>query len=219
MNLRKEVIIMDNNNPKWNLKEYTSEFILDGSNQFVFTLPILLIPVIEAFSGKPQLLIAYFLLLTFFFVFFYFLVNIRIDSLFAHRKKKIPWAFRPLPQANTSSLPRFLKDYGFGSTAVFLSILVPMAYFTFIDFTDPGPGKQSAFWFVFICVVGWDTGIYTFSMLAGFERHYNAWKRDRLTKNMNRSEYDRFLRNEYLAEKGRAAGFNDGYMVGRNSRH
>lgn len=210
---------MKNANPKWNLKEYTSEFILDGSNQFVFTFPILMISIIEAFSGRPLLLIAYFSLLILFFFLFFVFAKARNEDVNHHANKNTPWAFRPLPQSNGLSRPHFLKNYGFGSTSVFLSILVPALYFLVIYMTDPGPGKQSAFWFYFMCVVGWDLCIYLFSIAAGIEKHHKAWMRDLLTKDMNRAEYNQFLRNEYLAEKGHAAGFNDGYMVGRNSRH
>lgn len=213
---------MKNANPKWNLKEYTSEFILDGSNQFVFTFPILMIPIIEAFSGKPLLLIAYFSLLILFFFLFFALAKARNEGANHHPNKNTPWAFRPLPQSDGSSHPRFLKDYGFGSTSVFLTILVIMLYLTCMSFFHPvysGPGTTAASWFVFICIVGWDLVIYLFSIAAGIEKHHKAWMRDFLTKDMNGAEYKQFLRNEYLAEKGRAAGFNEGYMVGRNSRH
>ncbi|EGQ63102.1 hypothetical protein GGI1_17118 [Acidithiobacillus sp. GGI-221] len=52
---------------KSKLREYTSEFILDGANQFAFTFPILMIPIIKAFSGEPLLLIVYVALMVLFF--------------------------------------------------------------------------------------------------------------------------------------------------------
>lgn len=208
---------MKNANPKWNLKEYTSEFILDGSNQFAFTFPILMIPIYFAFTGRPLLLVIYFSLLGFFFFAFYFLSKVRKGDIALRHKKNVPWAFRPLPNAKTTSSPTFLRDYGFGSTAVFLTIASPMIYLAVLVLL--GRITHNGFWFFFICVVGWDLGIYLFSIAAGMEKHHTAWMRDFLTKDMNGAEYKQFLRNEYLAEKGRAAGFNEGYMVGRNSRN
>lgn len=205
---------------KSKLREYTSEFILDGANQFAFTFPILMIPIIKAFSGEPLLLIVYVALMVLFFFTFFIIYSIKNGFLLWH-KPKTSWAFRPLPQktAHIQNLSHFLKNYGFGSTSVFLSILMPMLYFTAVDLTDPGPGKQSAFWFVFICIVGWDLVIYLFSIAAGMERQVNTWKRENITRNMTSAQYADFQREEYLAERGRAAGFNEGYMVGRNSRH
>ena len=207
-------------NPKWNLKEYTSEFLLDGANQFAFTFPILMIPIIKAFSGEPLLLIVYLALLATLFGVFFVVYHIKNSGKLSFRRKgSVPWAFRHLHNNGNRKLPRFLKDYGFGSTSVFLSILMPMLYFTAIDLTNPGSGKQSAFWFVFICIVGWDLVIYLFSIAAGMERQFNAWKRENITRNMTSAQYADFQRDEYLAERGRAAGFNEGYMVGRNSKH
>ncbi|MDD2751270.1 MAG: hypothetical protein PHX24_14435 [Acidithiobacillus sp.] len=208
---------MKNANPKWNLKEYTSEFILDGSNQFVFTFPILMIPIYWAFIGNFQLLLVYFGLLTMFFFAFYGLSIARL-KLRATQNKSTPWAFRPLPQKNENKRPRFLKEYGFGSTSVFLTVVVFFVY-AFTPYLGEGPQITRGFWVAFILIVGWDLVIYLFSIAAGMEKHHTAWMRDFLTKDMNGAEYKQFLRNEYLAEKGRAAGFNEGYMVGRNSRH
>lgn len=207
-------------NPQWNLKEYTSEFLLDGANQFAFTFPILMIPIIKAFSGEPLLLIVYLALLAMLFGVFFVVYHIKNSGKLSFRRKiSAPWAFRQVNNNGDRKLPRFLKDYGFGSTSVFLSILMPMLYFTAVDLTDPGPGKQSAFWFAFICIVGWDLVIYLFSIAAGMERQFNAWKRENITRNMTSAQYADFQRDEYLAERGRAAGFNEGYMVGRNSKH
>jgi hypothetical protein len=213
-------------NPKWMLKEYTSEFILDGANQFAFTFPILMIALIKAFSGNYTLLIVYISLMALFFFAFFVVYSIKNGQLFSflHKKTK-PWAFRPLPQkAHTQNQSNFLKNYGFGSTSVFLTIALPMVYMgaTVVHMYTTGLTDHKgamAFLLVFIGVVGWDLVIYLFSIAAGMERQFNAWKLANVTRNMTSAQYADFQRDEYLAERGRAAGFNEGYMVGRNSRH
>lgn len=204
-------------NPKWKLKEYTSEFILDGANQFAFTFPIFMIPLVKAFDGNYMPLIVYIALMVLFFFTFFIIYSIKNGFLLWH-KPKTSWAFRPLPKkTHIQNLSRFLKNYGFGSTAVFLTIALPMVYASTIVLL--GTEKYKGFWVGFIMIVGWDLVIYLFSIAAGMERQFNAWKRENVTRNMTSAQYADFQREEYLAERGRAAGFNEGYMVGRNSRH
>jgi len=203
---------------KSKLREYTSEFILDGANQFVFTFPIFMIPLVKAFYGNYMPLLVYVALMVLFFFVFFIIYSIKNGQpiSFLHKKPK-PWAFRPLPQkTHTQNLSRFLKNYGFGSTAVFLTIALPMVYASIIVLL--GTEYYKGFWVGFIMIVGWDLGIYTFAILAGMERQFNAWKRENITRNMTSAQYADFQREEYLAERGRAAGFNEGYMAGRNSR-
>lgn len=202
---------------KSKLREYTSEFILDGANQFIFTFPIFMIPLVMAFYGNYMPLIVYIALMVLFFFTFFIIYSIKNGFLLLH-KPKTSWAFRPLPQKTHIQNPfHFLKNYGFGSTAVFLTIALPMVYEGVIVLL--GMETHKFFWFGFICIVGWDVGIYTFSILAGMERQFNAWKRENITRNMTSAQHADFQREEYLAERGRAAGFNEGYMVGRNSKH
>ena len=204
---------------KSKLREYTSEFILDGANQFVFTFPIFMILLVKVFvDGNYMPLIVYLALMAFFFFAFFAVYSIKNGFIIWH-KPKTSWAFRPLPQktAHIQNLSHFLKNYGFGSTAIFLTIALPMVYAGIVVLL--GTGKYKFFWFGFICIVGWDLVIYLFSIAAGMERQFNAWKRENITRNMTSAQYADFQREEYLAERGRAAGFNEGYMVGRNSRH
>ena len=207
---------------KSKLREYTSEFILDGANQFVFTFPIFMIPLVTAFYGNYMPLIAYIAALVFFFFAFYGIYRVKCGRPFLRgmrRKSNVPWAFRPLLQkTQTQNLSRFLKNYGFGSTAIFLAIVVFFVY-ALTPYLGEGPPITRGFWVAFILIIGWDLGIYTFSILAGMERQFNAWKRENVTRNMTSAQYADFQRDEYLAERGRAAGFNEGYMVGRNSRN
>ena len=202
---------------KSKLREYTSEFILDGANQFVFTFPIFMIPLMKAFYGNYMPLIVYVALMVLFFFAFFIIYSIKNGFILWH-KPKTSWAFRPLPQKTyIQNLSRFLKNYGFGSTAVFLTIALPMVYASIIVLL--GTEKYKGFWVGFIMIVGWDLVIYLFSIAAGMERQFNTWKRENITRNMTSAQYADFQREEYLAERGRAAGFNEGYMVGRSSRH
>ena len=204
---------------KSKLREYTSEFILDGANQFVFTFPIFMLPLVMAFYGNYMPLIVYVALMVLFFFTFFIIYSIKNGFLLWHKQPKTSWAFRPLPQkTHTQNLSHFLKNYGFGSTSVFLTIVVFFVY-ALTPYLGEGPPITRGFWFAFILIIGWDVGIYTFSILAGMERQFNAWKRENVTRNMTSAQYADFQREEYLAERGRAAGFNEGYMVGRNSRH
>lgn len=203
---------MKNANPKWNLKEYTSEFILDGGLQFGMTSPVLVVSAVAAIGSTDYKYITLYLAAFMaFYVIFYLLSLVKYKQ--KNTSKNHSWAFRPLPQAsNSQSLyPVFLKNYGFGSTAVFLTVL---AMAICVD-QWTHPFSEALAW----CIAGWDLVIYLFSITAGMERQFNAWKRENITRNMTSAQYADFQREEYLAEKGRAAGFNEGYMVGRNSRH
>ncbi len=201
-------------NPKRKSKlgEYTSEFILDGGLQLGMTSPVLVVSAMAAFWNTDYKYLAlYFVALTLFYILFF------LVFLAKHKQQKITgnhtWAFRPLPQPNDSQnlYPGFLKNYGFGSTAVFFTILVMATCVG--QWTHPY--SEALAW----CIAGWDLVIYIFSILAGMERQFNAWKRENITRNMTSAQYADFQRDEYLAERGRVAGFNEGYMVGRNSKH
>ena len=207
---------------KSKLREYTSEFILDGGNQFAFTFPFFIIPIVFAFDGEWVFMIAYTIIFTvLYLVFFLVYLNKNSGQNTADYQQPTSWAFRNTPEHKLRSpYPVFLKNYGFGSTTVFLTVGT---------FWLAGPYIQSLItqeWhhsshvlFGIILIDGWDLGIYLFSILAGMERQFNAWKRENITRNMTSAQYADFQRDEYLAERGRAAGFNEGYMVGRNSKH
>ena len=110
-------------------------------------------------------------------------------------------AFRPLPQVNDSQnlYPGFLKNYGFGSTTVFITILVMATCVG--QWTHPY--SEALSW----CIARWDLVIYIFSILQGMERQASAWNRQRLTRGMTPSQYADFQREEYLAEHNYNAGY------------